>query len=204
MFRTVFVLLLLLLCTGLFPESSHAQSADAPSVNVEQNTKLLMYWRVPENMVAETSAHYFAVSQLPIVKQDTRVARLKAFFEYHNSALSPHAEYIVNVADEYYIPWTLIPAISGVESTFCKHIPYNSYNCWGWRNGDHRFSDYQEAIAVISKALRTKYFDRGATTPERISPIYAPPSKTWGSKVRFFMEKIESFPVTETPPLSFH
>lgn len=125
---------------------------------------------------------------------DTREERLTAFLEGMNSPLKPYARHLIKTADEYQLPWTLIPAISGVESTFCQHIPFRSYNCWGWNNGATHFSGYEEAITIVGKTLRRHYFDRGYTTPARISPIYAPPSTTWGKNVQYFMGRIDQQP----------
>jgi hypothetical protein len=80
-----------------------------------------------------------------------------------------------------------------VESTFGKQIPSYSYNAYGWNNGNFRFKSWEDSIEIVSKALREKYFDRGLNTPYKIGPVYAPPSKTWASKVSFFMQKIEDF-----------
>lgn len=122
---------------------------------------------------------------------DEREIKLALYLASHQSALLPYAHDLIETADTYDLPWTLIPAISGVESTFCKRIPYQSYNCWGWRNGDHVFQSYEEAISIVSETLHRSYFSQGRTTPETIMPKYAPPSKTWAGKVRFFMNKIE-------------
>ena len=87
-----------------------------------------------------------------------------------------------------------VPAISGVESTFGKQIPYNSYNAYGWVNGDYSFKSWPDSIQVVSKTLKNNYIDKGAISIARISKIYAPPSKTWGSKVEYFEGKITPLP----------
>lgn len=124
-------------------------------------------------------------------KKDLRKIKLRMFLAKYNSQLADHAEYIVDIADEYNIPWSLVPAIAGVESTFCRRIPAGSYNCWGWNNGNYYFSDFGQAIKIISEALQQRYFAKGLNTPEKIAPIYAPPSKSWGWKVRYFMDLME-------------
>ncbi|MBI5452197.1 hypothetical protein HY945_01945 [Candidatus Gottesmanbacteria bacterium] len=128
-------------------------------------------------------------------RADNRAIKVRDYLTKHNSALTPYAEYIVKTADEHNIPWSLIVAIAGVESTFCKHIPGGSSNCWGWNNGVTYFKDYKEAIYIVSKTLKNNYFDKGFNTPEKIAPIYAPPSSSWGWKVRFFMNQIENHPL---------
>lgn len=126
-----------------------------------------------------------------ISSADFRLNKLKFYLAKYNSSLLPYAKDIIEHADENNIDWRLVPAISGVESTFCKHIPYNSYNCWGWRNGEHYFKDYSQAIEIVSKTLGKYYVKRGLDTPEEIGPVYAPPSSTWAKNVKFFMNMFE-------------
>lgn len=122
-----------------------------------------------------------------------RVQKLKAFLNRYNSELITHSQYIIDKSDEYQIPWSMVAAISGVESGFCRSIPYNSYNCWGWNNGSARFNDYRHAIEIVSKTIRKSYFDKGLDTPYKMSRVYAPPSPTWGRKVHYFMNLIENY-----------
>ncbi|OIO12887.1 hypothetical protein COV53_05300 [Candidatus Gottesmanbacteria bacterium CG11_big_fil_rev_8_21_14_0_20_37_11] len=123
---------------------------------------------------------------------DVRIYKLRNFLKRNNSSLSLYSELIVREADENNIPWTVIPSIAGVESTFCKHIPYQSANCWGWNNGRTRFKGYDNAIVEISYTLGKKYYRKGLNTPEKIAPVYAPPSATWAVKLRHFMNLIEN------------
>ncbi|OGM16254.1 hypothetical protein A2V56_02795 [Candidatus Woesebacteria bacterium RBG_19FT_COMBO_42_9] len=127
--------------------------------------------------------------------QDPRAEILKSYLESHNSPLAGYSDKFIEVADTYNLDWRLIPAITGVESTFGKRIPKNSFNAYGWANGNYQFSSWDESIEVVGKALREKYIDRGAPTINRIARRYAPPSSTWAWKVKFFMQKIESLPI---------
>lgn len=127
------------------------------------------------------------------VMPDQRIRDLKNYLRYHNSPLEDYSSDFVWLADKYNIDWKLVPAITGVESTFGKFIPQGSYNAYGWANGNYYFSSWPESIEIVSKTLREKYFDRGADTVEEIAPIYAPPSNTWAGKVQYFMAEIENF-----------
>lgn len=151
------------------------------------------------NKVAESSAS-FDKEAAPV--SDKRAMILKRFLEKYDSPLSKNSDHIIATADENDIPWTWIPAISGVESTFCKAIPYNSYNCWGWANGEFYFTDYKDAVSIISKSLKERYVNSGADSIEKIAPIYAPPSKTWAGRVVFFIEQIENFEKNDAENLS--
>lgn len=150
--------------------------------------------------VADDSAQMFSRISFP----DQRVTRLEAYLKSHNSPLSEYAAVFVQTADKYELPdWRLVPAIAGVESTFGKAIPENSYNAYGWANGTHRFQSWEESIATVSKTLKSRYVDRGADTVEEIGRIYAPPSNTWAVKVRFFMREIGMFPTRRAQQLIF-
>lgn len=129
---------------------------------------------------------------------DYRVVALSSFLEKHNSPLAPYAVYFVEAADKYELDWRLVPAIAGVESTFGKRIPHNSYNAYGWANGAYSFSSWNESIDVVSKTLRENYIERGAVSVYQISKIYAPPSTTWAYNVKYFMRKIDPLPLTFT------
>lgn len=127
--------------------------------------------------------------------KDQRVAVLKAFFRKYDSPLYEHADFIVKVSDEYGLDYRLIPAISMQESTACKFIPHNSYNCWGWGiYGDKitRFKSYPDAIETIAKGLKKNYIDKGLTTPEQIMAKYTPSSNgSWARGVGHVLGVLE-------------
>lgn len=126
---------------------------------------------------------------------DYRVQNLKNYLEKHNSPLAPHASDFVTYADIYGLDYRLVPAITGVESTFGKHIPVSSYNAYGWANGKYSFTSWEDSIAHVSETLKKSYIDKGAPTITKIAKRYAPPSTTWGSNVTFFIGKIDTLPL---------
>jgi len=121
------------------------------------------------------------------------VEKLEAFLANYDSPLAPYAEQFVRAADRYQLDWRLVPAITGVESTFGKQIPANSYNAYGWANGAFYFQSWEQSIDYVSQYLKEKYVDRGLDTPYKMGPVYAPPSRTWAGKVVYFMKQIECF-----------
>ena len=127
------------------------------------------------------------------IQLDNRVEKLTAFLEKYDSPLTSYVPDFIEMADKYQIDWKLLPAITGVESTFGKQIPSGSYNAYGWNNGNYRFQSWENSIEIVSKALREKYYNRGLDNPYKIGPVYAPPSSTWAGKVSRFMNEIESF-----------
>lgn len=149
--------------------------------------------------IAQTTAQLLVTSDSPIV--DTRVKRLEAYLTKFDgsfkSPLAQEAEYIIEEADKYRVDWRLIVAIAGVESTFCKHIPKDSHNCWGWgiptgAPSGLSFVYYKEAITAVTKGLRENYIDRGYHTPEKMGSMYAA-SPRWATNVHFFINEIEQY-----------
>lgn len=135
-------------------------------------------------------------ASISAIQNDNRVKILEGFLNQYDSPLAQNAKTFVASADSNNIDWRLVAAISGVESTFGKFLPYESYNAWGWGiYGDNmiRFKSYDEAIETISKALREKYINQwGAEDVFAIGRFYAA-SPTWASRVTYFMDKMEEF-----------
>lgn len=127
---------------------------------------------------------------------DDRVEVLQAFMEEYNAPLAPYAKDFVFYADKYQLDWRLVASIAGLESGFGKHIPYESYNAWGWGiYGDNvlRFESWTDGIETISKGLRENYLkDKPDSDPYFIGPTYAS-SPTWAVRVTFFMNKMEEY-----------
>ena len=127
--------------------------------------------------------------------KDKRIAVLKAFLRQHDSPLYDHAEFIVKVSDQNELDYRLLPAIAMQESTACKAIPINSFNCWGWGiygTTVTRFSSYEEGIDTVARGLKTNYIDRGLKTPEEIMRKYTPSSNgSWALGVNTFVGVLE-------------
>jgi len=140
---------------------------------------------------AENSAALVEMASSQTV--DIRPRQLEDFLNSYDSPMATYSGYLVKMADKYNIDWRLVPAITGVESTFGKNIPYNSYNAYGWNNGNTSFGSWEESIEVVSRSLGEKYYGRGLNTPYKIAPVYCPPSKVWAGKVVSFMQKIGEF-----------
>ncbi len=147
-----------------------------------------------EPIVAESSA----ITQKNTIPKDIRVKILQTFLRKQNSPLAEYAYEFILVADRYKLDWRLVPAISGVESTFGKKIPANSYNAYGWANGNYSFQSWKDSIEIVSRKLKNNYINKGAGSIAKIGKIYAPPSHTWVKKVKYFMRKIEPIPVEFT------
>lgn len=151
----------------------------------------------PTKVQAKTAAPSAVLTtQLSNKVEDKRADHLKMYLESRNSPLAPYAQTFINEADKNNLDWKLVAAISGLESSFGLHIPYASYNGWGYGvygTNVRRFESWEDGIAVVSKALREDYMTKwkAKTIPE-IGRIYAA-SPTWAVRVESFMNDIETF-----------
>ena len=136
----------------------------------------------------------YAVTDAITAKQVDRVTTLENFFRKYNSPLVGHAETFVRVADKYDIEYTILPAISCMESTCGKFIPPNTYNPFGWGiygSNFIAFEDFDEAIETVGEGLNKGYFSKGLDTLPKIAPVYTPPNhRNWLHGVTFFVEQI--------------
>ena len=131
------------------------------------------------------------------IQRDERIDTLRAYLLKHNSPLTDEASHFITEADRFGLDWKLVAAIAGTESTFGKHVPAGSYNAWGWgiptgAQSGIAFESWKQGITTVSKGLKDRYINRGATSIEGIGRIYAA-SPRWPGNVRFFLNQIESF-----------
>lgn len=125
------------------------------------------------------------------IEYDQRIYALTFFLQSKNSPLVSYAEEFLKAADYYEIDWKLVPAITGIESSFGKHMPQNTYNAYGWNGGNYYFDSWKASIWHVTKVLKTKYYDHGAKSISQIAKIYAPPSVVWARSVSHFSAEIE-------------
>jgi len=127
---------------------------------------------------------------------DDRVVVLRKYLEQQHSPLAPLAEVFVSQADLYQLPWNMVAAMTGTESTFGQAVPINCNNPLGfgiYTNHMTCFPSYREAIKTVSKSLREDYLNKWkASDVYEIGHIYAA-SPTWGDHTSYFMNQIEAF-----------
>ncbi len=137
----------------------------------------------------------FKTAGVVVAEEEEKITQKKliliSYLRNKKSPLEEYAENLILSAEENGLDWRLIPAITGVESSFGKRIPYNSYNAYGWANGEYKFSSWEKSIEIVSQTLNKKYIQRGAVSISKIARIYAPPSVTWAGKVKFFINQID-------------
>ncbi len=128
-------------------------------------------------------------------KQVNRAELIDKYLDKHKSPVMGKGEFIVQTADKYNLDYKLLVAISGIESTFCKRIPYQSYNCWGWGiygNNMIKFNSFEEGFEKVAQGLSEHYVSKGLDTPEKIGRKYNPPNPVkWAAAVNKFASDIE-------------
>lgn len=125
---------------------------------------------------------------------DPRAQILHNYLAQYNSPLADHASDFVEAADTYNVDWKLVPAISGVESTFGKQIP-GGYNGWGWGvYGDQAiyFKSWRDGIFTVTEGISQNYTSKGVTDPYAINRTYAA-SPAWGAHVSYFLADINKY-----------
>jgi hypothetical protein len=154
---------------------------------------------IPQKAFAQESSASSATIQLPTVAKtgvDLRVKILTKYLQQYDSPLVPYASDFVAAADKYSLDWRLVAAISGVESTFGKQIPTNSYNAWGWGvygNNVINFKSWDDGINTVSQGLRERYMNQwGGKDIYEIGAVYAS-SPAWAGHVELYLNKIQTF-----------
>lgn len=121
--------------------------------------------------------------------------KITKYLKRVGSPMVGSAKNFAEVAKRNNLDCYLLPSIAGVESTFGKNVPRNSFNPFGWNNGKYAFTNWDHAILVVGNTLGEKYVKRwAARTPEQIGRYYAA-DPAWPRKVRSFMLKISSQPL---------
>lgn len=126
---------------------------------------------------------------------DRQAQILQAYLAKFDSPMQYHAQDFIDAAKVYNLPWNMLPAIAGVESSFGKQIP-GGYNAYGWGAYDayHAvyFDSWPDGIYTVAKGLRENYLNKGLNDPFSINKIYAA-SHFWGNHVSYFMNDLEKF-----------
>jgi hypothetical protein len=134
--------------------------------------------------------------QTSIKTADARSEIIRQYLYKYESPLEPYANLIVQLSDQYDFDYRWLVAIAQQESNLCRHIPDNSFNCWGWGiYGDKvtRFDSYEDALRRIAPQF-TKIFLKGdhSKDPEEVMKTYTPPSDgSWADGVSTFFDHLE-------------
>jgi hypothetical protein len=124
--------------------------------------------------------------------QDLFIKRMaiKNFLLKYNAPLATETDAFIKACTQYDLDCYLLPAISGVESSFGRYLKPGTYNPFGWGQGNIPFPSFSEAILAVGKGLRENYIDKGATSVDQIGRIYCE-GNTWAGKVIYFMNQFQ-------------
>jgi len=127
---------------------------------------------------------------------DARAEILRQYLGHYQSPLEKYSDLIVEMSDQYDFDFRWLVAIAMQESTLCKFIPENSYNCWGWGiYGDKitRFDSYEDAIRRIAPQFKKIFLqDKHYKDPMEVMRTYTPPSDgSWANGVLQFFDKLD-------------
>lgn len=149
------------------------------------------------HITTATSPEETGIASMVLESGDARVHLVHNFLERYNSPLlqEPNfAQTLVTIADEHEIDFRLLPSIAMQESTLCKAIPENSFNCLGLgvhARGTWHFESYEANFRAAAKILKENYIDIGLTTPEQIMRKYTPSSNgSWAASVNQWMAEM--------------
>lgn len=125
-------------------------------------------------------------------RQDLFIKKMaiKNYILKYNAPLADETDAFIKACTQYNLDCYLLPAISGVESSFGLYMRPGTYNPFGWGRGDIPFSSFSDAIMTVGKGLRENYINKGATSVEQIGHIYCE-GNTWAGKVSYFMNQLE-------------
>lgn len=127
---------------------------------------------------------------------DARPEIVRQYLHKFGSPLEKHSDLIVALSDQYNFDYRWLVAIAQQESNLCKHIPENSFNCWGWGiYGDKvtSFDNYEDALRRIAPQF-TKIFLKGnhSKDPSEVMKTYTPPSDgSWANGVSQFFDHLD-------------
>lgn len=122
------------------------------------------------------------------VIRSQQIENIRIYLSKRNSPLAQYANEFVDAANHYNIDYRIVAAISIVESGGGKHN-FKPYNAWGW--GTQSFENWKDGIWTISEGL-SKYYEKGADTPQKIAKSYCPPhSIKWAKNVSLVINQIE-------------
>lgn len=173
---------------------SHDSSDHVLGVSASQEHILITKYEEPVVFAALPS--FDQQIRTSIKTADARPEIIRQYLHQYESPLEPYSNLIVELSDQYNFDYRWLVAIAQQESSLCKRIPENSFNCWGWGiYGDKitRFDNYEDALRRIAPQF-TKIFLQGSHSkdPAEVMKTYTPPSDgSWAEGVSTFFDNLE-------------
>ncbi len=132
-----------------------------------------------------------------------RADKIDAYFRDRNMPLEGYGMKMVQVAEENNIDWTLIPAISVIETTGGKNIcksKEGANNPFGYGSCKIAFDNINESIETVGRNLggnnpRTASYYKNKDL-DGILKSYNSVIPTYNKKIRSVMERIENYDIS--------
>lgn len=90
---------------------------------------------------------------------DSRLQKLKSYFQLHRVPVTHLAEDFLRAADQHGLDWRLLPTIAVIETGAGRYSQNN--NIFGWGNGRLRFSSVQASIEMVAWSMANMSCYRG-------------------------------------------
>lgn len=126
-----------------------------------------------------------------VTTADKRATQLEKFLNDKGSPLAPLAAYMVRKSDDNGLDWTLMPSISGKESTFGLFTKPDSHNPFGLGGTKFMYFDSWEEAIDFEANLLNKYYRENMVSG--IQGTYCPDSECasdWTSTVVSFSNEL--------------
>lgn len=127
-----------------------------------------------------------------VSNEDPRALKLYNYLKSKGSPLADQSAYMLQLADEFDLPWTLMPAIAGKESSYGKNVRAGSYNPFGLGGVDNYmyFGSWEEAILYEAKLLSNHYrFNMNKGIQKKYCPTVEC-DRDWAEHVTEFQQSI--------------
>ncbi|MEA4910800.1 hypothetical protein SDC9_33203 [bioreactor metagenome] len=115
-----------------------------------------------------------------------KARKIDSYFKRYKMPLHGYGLEFVKAAEKYDLPYNFLAAIAVQESTggkFCKNN-----NPFGWGGGKIRFSDFSEAIDVVSDKLANHKYYQGKNLDGKLLIYNSNPE--YKQKILWIMEQI--------------
>ena len=177
--KIIFALILIIISSRLFFVSANDRDREAGH-SASISYKKILYLSPNDVSLSSVDRQFFY-----------KKYAIKKVLEKYNSPLVNNVDDFIKTCVNYQIDCYLLPSISGVESTFGRHINPNSYNPFGWDRGYAIFKNFADGIEKVGYHLKNNYINDGLSTIENIGSRYSE-SQAWASRVYFFINEFQN------------
>lgn len=137
---------------------------------------------------------------------DQKAQKIDAYFKEHDFPLTGQGYKLASAAEQNDLPWSLVAAISVVESTAGRNAcPNDSNNVFGW-NSCHgpKFDSMDDAIDTVAKTISAhsdttaKYYE-GKNLTDILETYNGRANPHYVKNIMWVMNQIEQQPIATNP-----